>query len=215
VTGLPFSRDQFLDVFAAYNAAVWPVAAALWLATLAAGVGLLRRRAGGTGLAALLAVLWAWAGLVYHAGFFAAINPAAWLFAALFAVQAGAFAWHGVVRRRLAFDWRGSRRHGLALALLACALAYPGVALVTGHDWPRTPTYGVPCPTALFTAGLLLAAAPPVPRGLLVIPVLWSLVGGSAALVLGVLPDLALFAAAAALGARAATPALLDGPGAR
>jgi hypothetical protein len=26
VTGLPFSRDQFLDVFAAYNMALWPAA---------------------------------------------------------------------------------------------------------------------------------------------------------------------------------------------
>ena len=29
--GLPFSRDQFLDVFAAYNTALWPAAAILWL----------------------------------------------------------------------------------------------------------------------------------------------------------------------------------------
>jgi hypothetical protein len=26
VMGLPFSRDQFLDVFAAYNMALWPAA---------------------------------------------------------------------------------------------------------------------------------------------------------------------------------------------
>ncbi len=27
---LPFTHDQFLDVFAAYNGALWPVAALLW-----------------------------------------------------------------------------------------------------------------------------------------------------------------------------------------
>ena len=35
----------------------------------------------------LLAGHWLWAGLVYHAWFFTAINPAAWLFAALFVAQ--------------------------------------------------------------------------------------------------------------------------------
>jgi hypothetical protein len=70
--------------------------------------------------------------------------------------------------------------------LLVLALAYSGLALATGHAWPRTPTFGVPCPTTLVTAGFLLAAVPPVPRWLAVIPVLWSIIGGSAALLLGV-----------------------------
>jgi hypothetical protein len=46
---------------------------------------------------------------------------------------------------------------------------------------------------------MLLAAAPPAPRWLLVIPILWSFVGGSAAIVLGVTPDLLLFAAGASM----------------
>ena len=41
---------------------------------------------------------WAWSALAYHAAFFTRINPAAWLFAALFLVQATAFFWSGVVR---------------------------------------------------------------------------------------------------------------------
>jgi hypothetical protein len=57
----------------------------------------------------------------------------------------------------------------------------------------------VPCPTTLVTAGFLLAAVPAVPRRLAVIPVLWSIIGGSAALLLGVVPDLMLFVAGAAL----------------
>jgi len=30
---LPFSHDAFLDVFGAYNAAVWPAVMLLWLVT--------------------------------------------------------------------------------------------------------------------------------------------------------------------------------------
>jgi hypothetical protein len=84
--------------------------------------------------------------------------------------------------------------------------------LLTVHDWPGVPTFGVPCPTTLFTAGCLLAAVRPAPRRLIVIPVLWSLLGGSAALLLGVTLDLILFAAAAALVVFAAAPWAPDRP---
>ncbi len=63
----------------------WPVSAvALWVATLAGVVQLVRGRAHGAGLSALLAVHWAWSGVVDHARCFSGINPAAWLFVALF-----------------------------------------------------------------------------------------------------------------------------------
>lgn len=138
------------------------------------------------------------------------INPAAWLFAALFLIEAAALAWTGVTRRRPRFGWGRSPRHALAAGLLLFALAYPGLALATGRDWPRIPTFGVPCPTTLLTAGLLLAAVPPVPRRVVIIPVLWSLVGGSAALLLDVVPDLMLFVAGAALAVFVVTPGALD-----
>jgi hypothetical protein len=35
---MPFSRDAFLDVFAVYNHTWWPVALAVWMATLVAFV---------------------------------------------------------------------------------------------------------------------------------------------------------------------------------
>jgi hypothetical protein len=71
---------------------------------------------------------------------------------------------------------------------------------------PRAPAFGVPCPTTIFTAGLLLAT--PLSRWLLVIPIVWSLVGGSAAFLFGMTPDLMLFATAVTL-AGCALPAEL------
>jgi hypothetical protein len=209
---LPFSHDAFLEVFAAYNRAWWPVAVVLWIAALVSAVQLVRGRARGAGMATLLAAMWAWSGGVYHAGYFAAINPAAPLMATLFMVQALAFLWTGVVRRRLAFTWRRSRRHALAAGLLVAACGYPAIAWLTVAAWPRGPTFGVPCPTALYTAGCLLAARLPLPRGLLVIPILWSLTGASAAPLLGIEIDLALLAAAAGLLVLALAPRLLDRP---
>jgi len=65
--------------------------------------------------------------------------------------------------------------------------------MATG-SYPRIPTFGVPCPTTLLTIGLLLMAIR-IRLSLLIIPWLWAVIGGAAAL-LRVIPDFALIAAA-------------------
>jgi hypothetical protein len=200
---LPFTETQFLDNFGAFNAALWPVLVVLWVASLVLTVQLMRGRPRPAALAILLIAHWLWAAVAYHAVFFSRINPAAWLFAALFTTQALALAWHATYGAGLRFVWRWSWRHAGAAVFILYALAYPALVQLTGHQPPRAPLFGAPCPTVLLTAGLLLATDSPAPRGLLVIPVAWSLLAGTAALVLGVTPDLMLFAAAAALVADA------------
>jgi hypothetical protein len=196
---LPFTSAQFFDNFAAYNAAWWPVIALFWAATLRGVVQLMRGRAANAGLVALLAAHWAWSGVVYHGLFFSRINPAARGFAAAFVLQAAVLIWFGFVRRRLLFEWGRTPRHIVAGAFLAASLLYPVLAGLTGHLWPRGPAFAVPCPTTLFTTGLLLTLKPPVPWPAFLIPIAWSLVGGSAAVTFGVWPDLLLFAGSAAL----------------
>ena len=125
-----------------------------------------------------------------HAGFFSSINPAAWLFSALFVAQGVLFVWFGVLHDRLRFSPLGSPRHTFAWVFIVYALLYPLLAHAGGHTFPRMPTYGVPCPTTLLTIGFLFAADPPVPRLIAVIPITWAFIGGSAALFLGVRADL-------------------------
>ena len=61
------------------------------------------------------------------------------------------------------------------------------------EDWLRAPVFGVaPNPTTIFPLGMLLLIARRVPLHLLVIPVLWSLIGGATAWLLNVPGDLAL-----------------------
>ena len=75
------------------------------------------------------------------------------------------------------------------------AILYPLIGLATGHHYPETPMFGVtPCPVTIFTFGLLLFTVRPVPRWLLVIPFIWSLIGGSAAILLNVPQDWLLLA---------------------
>jgi hypothetical protein len=188
---LPFSRDAFFALFAAYNQATWPAgvvahvmgAAALWLAWHGGAMA-------GRVVPALLALLWGFTGVAYHGAFFAALNPAASLFAAGFVLQAGLLLWLGSWRGRLTFGPPRAQA-GIGLALMAyAALLYPLLGLLAGHRYPAAPVFGItPCPLTIFTCGVLLLARGRVPISLLVVPVAWSLIGGSAAILLGVPQD--------------------------
>ncbi len=207
---LPFTHDQFLDVFAAFNTALWPAALALWLATAWTLATWVRRgEAASRMLAGLLALHWGWSAIAYHLAFFRAINPAALLFALFFLVQAALFLWLGVVRPTLRWRLEASAAGVLGAALAVYGMAYPAINLALGLEYPRMPAFGVPCPTTLLTAGVLLAAAPGSPRVVNVVPLLWTVVAGSAALLLGIRADFALFAAGLLLAVHTLAPRLL------
>ena len=199
---MPFSHDAFFEVFAIYNRAFWPVVLGLWLATLIAYLQRSGEPAGRTWVFGLLAIQWVWSGVVYHAGLFSQINPAAWLFAALFVTQAGLLAWHGVVRRRLEFSSDCSNAVLAGYGLIAYGLLYPLIAFAGGQAYPRLATFGVPCPTTIVTAGFLILLRGRVPAALAIVPVIWAAIGGSAAFLLGVYADLALLVAGGALAFR-------------
>ena len=194
---LPFTVEQFFGVFERYNLAVWPAPVGLYaLALGAVGAAAGRRFHSDRLVAAALAILWAWMAVAYHWLHFAAINPAAWLFGGLFLVQALLFAWGGVVRADLAFGATSSARTAIAGALVLYALVgYPLLGAALGHVYPAAPTFGAPCPTVIFTIGVLVLLHRPPPVYLLLVPVLWAAVGASAAFALGVYEDLGLLVA--------------------
>src|SRR5687768_568710 len=148
---LPFRPDQFFDVFAGYNHSLWLGALGLWLYATTVVVVWVGRRNGRRSIAAMLAIQWAWAGVVYHAAFFTQINPAAWTFAALFVVETALLIWFGIVRDRLEFSPTGSPFQAMSWVLIVYALLYPAIVLLEGHAYPAAPTFGVPCPTTLLT----------------------------------------------------------------
>lgn len=200
---LPFTDAQFFGVFRLYNSTVWPAQVFLvLLAVLAVVFIALRRPWSGAAVSTILALLWVWIGVAYHLAFFARINPVAYGFGALSIAGGLLFAWHGVICRRFefAFDW--SFRTGLGIALLAFALVvYPVWSTLAGHGYPELPTFGLPCPTTIFTIGVLALASGTRLRAVLAVPILWSLVGSQAAFLLDVKPDLGLLVAGvAALG---------------
>jgi hypothetical protein len=194
---LPFTIEQFLDVFRRYNTAVWPLQWVLVsLALVAIALALRDRSTGNRAVSASLAALWLWMTLAYHLTFFASVNGAAVGFAVLFAAEAALFAWLAVRSPPMSYRPR-SRRDGIVggLVLAYALVIYPALGLLVGHAYPESPTFGVPCPTTIFTLGLAVWA-PRFPWPVLIIPVAWAVVGTSAALNLAMPEDFGLVAAA-------------------
>ena len=191
---LPFTAEQFFGVFRAYNITLWPVQVCLLALAVAAVVLVMWPRAwSGVGVSAILALLWGWMGLAYHLALFTSISPPAYAFAAVFMAGVLVFLWQGVVRRRLEFRWQAGARGVTALLLVVYALVvYPAWSHFAGRPYLETPTFGLPCPTTIFTMGLLACLVRPCPRSVFVVPILWSLVGVQAAFLLSVPQDLAL-----------------------
>ena len=195
---LPFSREQFLDVFRTYNDAIGimpAVLVGLAIALVAAAYSRSERRH--RAIAAGLAILWIWSGTVYHWGFFSGIIPAAQLFGALFLVQAGVLLTLGVFRSRLKFNPRGQGPTIIGWALIVYALVvYPLLGATCGHGYPDGPSFGAPCPVTIFSFGLMFWVEGKIPVLLVALPLAWAALGTSAAVQLGIPEDFGLAVAA-------------------
>jgi hypothetical protein len=152
--------------------------------------------------------------IVYHWAFFTRINDAAWAFGAVCLAGAIAFAWFGVAKHAIRVDTSPGAQAAVGWLLIAFALVvYPAIGKVVGHQYPAAPTFGLPCPTTIFTIGVLMLTTPRTPRVVYVAPVLWTIVGSSAAFLLGVYEDLGLVVAGcAAVWAATRNKARGDGP---
>lgn len=195
---LPFSQEAFLSLFETYNLAIWPAQLGAYALGAFAVVLVFWPKAWSTRVVgAVLALFWLWTGVVYHGLFFTPLNFFAPLFAALFVIQGLLLLWRLVVRGDISFRFQrdavGYTGHGLMIFAL---IVYPLLAIMAGHAWPRMPVFGVaPCPMTIFTFSMLLLAQPKIPMSLMVIPLLWTLIGGSAALLLGMPEDFSLLLA--------------------
>ncbi|HEX6730686.1 MAG TPA: DUF6064 family protein, partial [Pyrinomonadaceae bacterium] len=104
---IPFTVDQFLEVFARYNVAVWPAQIFLYTMGILCIFLALQRKADFSKVVSLIvAVLWIWMGLLYHLWFFSSINRAALLFAVFFVLQGILFFIAGALKSDLRFRFR-------------------------------------------------------------------------------------------------------------
>ncbi len=193
----PFTLAQFLEIFKSYNEAVFPIQFVFYL--ISAWVIYQTTKPNPKSdkiISIVLSFFWFWMGIVYHIVFFSAINKAAYLFGALFIIQGILFLIFGVFQNRLSFQFTKDIYGIIGLILIVFALIiYPLLGYSLGHIYPASPTFGLPCPTTIFTFGLLLLNIKKCPISILIIPFIWSLIGFMAALQFGILEDTGLLVA--------------------
>lgn len=198
----PFTIEQLLGVFVAYNATIWRAQIAAYIFGLVAvAVVWSRRPIASRLIPSVLAPMWALNGSGYQFLFFATIKLAAKLFAGFFFLKAILFAASAVVANALRFQIvRNFRSIAGATVIIYAMLTYPVLGIWAGHGLMAGPMFGVaPCPTTIFTIGMLMLARGRWVVWLSIIPFLWSLVGLAAAVQLGMSEDLGLPIAGVAL----------------
>jgi hypothetical protein len=192
--GSPLSLEQMLSVFQTYNVAIWPMQVLAYvLGCLAAFLAIKPIRYSSRLVAAVLSFYWLWIGVVFYVFFWAPSYPAAYALAPIIVLQGAVFMVVGVLRPRLSFRFLPSI-YGLvgALVVAYAMVGYPVVGYFLGHVYPRTAPFGlVPCPTTLFTFGLLLWTDKPVPKYVLLVPFL-AAIGAVQAISIGVWEDIGL-----------------------
>jgi hypothetical protein len=195
---IPFTIEQFLSVFAKYNHAIYPMQIVAYiLGIVVVALALFKTQGSSRIVSAILAFFWLWMGIVYHIMYFSPINKAAYVFGIVYIIQGLLFMWLGVAKDCLDFHFEPNVFSIIGGILVVYAIIiYPLLGNIMGHGYPKSPGFGIaPCPTTIFTFGMLLWTAKKVPIIILIIPFLWSLVGFSAAVSLGMREDFGLIAA--------------------
>ncbi len=188
---IPFTTAQFFEVIEKYNIAVFPVQFVFILLGIISLILLhSKRKTENSFTGGFLGILWIWTGIVYHLLYFTAINKAAYVFGGLFIVQGLFFLAETFFRKKLDFEFKGKLMDLIAYFFILFGLIiYSVLIYFLEGSVELTITLGLPCPTTIFTFGLLMLSRINLSKYLLIIPALWTVVGTSAAINFGVYPD--------------------------
>ena len=174
---LSVDLDQTMSVFGAYNIAIWPMQVFAYLAGLVALYSASKQTRFSNNIAAgILSFFWMWTGLVFCIFFWAPTYPIAYAFGVLFIAQGLVFLL-SAIKPRISFGAQRNQFTVVGAIFVAYAMVvYPLLGSFLGHVYPRSLPFGlVPCPTSVFTIGLLMMTDKKVPRHVLVIPAIWSI----------------------------------------
>jgi len=194
---LPFTTEQFFEVFRNYNTSVFPAQIIIIILGIIA-IGLLhsKNKLKNSFIGFFLGIIWLWTGMVYHLLFFSEINKAAYGFAGLFILQ-GIFIVIATVKSKLEFEWSINWASYLGYFFVLFGLIiYPLLSYSLESSLEQTITFGLPCPTTIITFGLLMLSKRKMNKYLVIIPSIWAVIGTGAAINFGVYPDYVMILAA-------------------
>jgi hypothetical protein len=193
----PFTVEQFFEVFKNYNETVFPMQIIFYLISAVVIYLVIKPNPiSDKIISIILSFFWLWMGIAYHLIFFTTINKAAYLFGGLFITQGILFLVFGVFQNKLSFNFNKDIYGITGISLIIIALViYPIAGYFFGHIYPSSPTFGLPCPTTIFTFGFLLFNNKKCPVTIIIIPFVWAVVGFTAAIQFGVFEDTGLLVA--------------------
>lgn len=195
---MPFSTEQFFEVFEKYNSAVFPVQLLIIILGVA-GLFLLHfnLRGKNRSIGSYLGLLWIWVGVVYHITFFTEINPVAKVFGVIFILQGSLILLNTYKKDFIVYSFFGNLKDYAGYFLVIFGLiVYPLIGFWIENSWTRVISPGLPCPTTILTFGFFLLSSKNFPKYLLIIPTLWAIVGVSAAVEFGIWQDLMILVSA-------------------
>ena len=116
----------------------------------------------------------------------------AYIFGILIIIQ-GLIFLYSFIKKNISFSYTGNSYSAIGILLIFYAMiGYFLIGLFIGHTYPRSFPFGlVPCPTTIFTLGLLLWTDKKIPKYIIIIPALLSL-AGIVAIFKGIYEDIAL-----------------------
>lgn len=191
-----FNLEEFLNVLGSYNLKIWPLQIIAFLFGLVAVVFAFREtKSSSKVILAILSLLWLWNGAVFCLLFWTSIYKLAYIFAALLVIQ-GVLLIVAFFRSDIVINFRPGWMSAIGIILIIYSMAgYQVFGYFLGHIYPNFFPFGlVPCPTTIFTIGLLMMTYGKIPRYYLIIPIIVS-TGGFMVIPMGILEDIGLILA--------------------
>jgi hypothetical protein len=145
-------------------------------------------------ISAILAFLYGWIGIQFYMIYFREFMPMPFVFGFLFLTQAIIFILEGTIRNRISFRFKADM-YGLtgALLLFYALFGYQGLEYLLGRGYPEILSFGMfPCPTVIFSLGILLWTSKKFPTYILIVPLVHALSGFIPAFMIGIIEDMGL-----------------------
>ena len=176
---MDISGEQLLEVFANYNAQIWPMQIVAYVLGVVCVLFAFRKAKWAARIVlGVLSFFWFWVALMFWLPSASQGFSIGYAFIALFLVE-GVLLIIQTVKPKLAFGTSssGDTIAGLIMILYAM-VGYPLFGMLIGHVYPQTPPFGLtPCPLIIFTFGIFLLAKTKIPLLLLAIPFFYGLSG--------------------------------------
>ncbi len=187
--------ERFLNYASMYNQELFPAQyLMLGLGLIAILLVFFRTKHSSRFISGILAFFYGWNGLLFYMGYFTEFMPIPFVFGILFIVQALLFIFEGTIRNRISFQFKADL-YGLTGALLIFygIFGYQALEYTLGRGYPEILSFGMfPCPTVIFSLGILLWTGKKFPPYILIFPLIHALNGFIPAFMIGIIEDIGL-----------------------